>query len=182
MTRLCQDRVAIVTGAARGIGREYALHLAAEGAKVVVNDVGASRDGLSPGRLGRADRGRRDPRRRRNRDRQWRRYRRLERRAAPGRKRAGGVRFPRRPGEQRRHPARPHARQHGRSRMGRGGQRAPQGHVRADASCRGALAGPAEEDRPTRRRAHHQHHFVFRACSATSARPITARRRPASRR
>ena len=47
MIRLCQDRVAIVTGAARGIGREYALHLAAEGAKVIVNDVGASRDGLS---------------------------------------------------------------------------------------------------------------------------------------
>jgi len=47
MTGICQDRVAIVTGAARGIGREYALHLAAEGAKVVVNDVGASRDGLT---------------------------------------------------------------------------------------------------------------------------------------
>src|SRR6185369_6059924 len=47
MPTLCQDRVAIVTGAARGIGREYALHLAREGAKVVVNDVGASRDGLT---------------------------------------------------------------------------------------------------------------------------------------
>src|SRR5258706_7173262 len=47
MTNLCKDRVAIVTGAARGIGREYALHLAAEGAKVVVNDVGASRDGIT---------------------------------------------------------------------------------------------------------------------------------------
>jgi NAD(P)-dependent dehydrogenase (short-subunit alcohol dehydrogenase family) len=47
MAKLCEDRVAIVTGAARGIGREYALHLASEGAKVVVNDVGASRDGLT---------------------------------------------------------------------------------------------------------------------------------------
>ncbi len=34
-----------MTGAGRGIGREYALMLAAEGAKVVVNDLGGSRDG-----------------------------------------------------------------------------------------------------------------------------------------
>jgi NAD(P)-dependent dehydrogenase (short-subunit alcohol dehydrogenase family) len=34
-----------VTGAGRGIGREYALLLAAEGAKVVVNDVGGNREG-----------------------------------------------------------------------------------------------------------------------------------------
>ena len=42
---LCDGRVCIVTGAGRGIGREYALMLAAEGAKVVVNDLGGSRDG-----------------------------------------------------------------------------------------------------------------------------------------
>src|SRR5271166_3316276 len=38
-------RVAIITGAGRGIGREHALLFAAEGAKVVVNDLGAAVDG-----------------------------------------------------------------------------------------------------------------------------------------
>ena len=45
MAGLCEGRVAIVTGGGRGIGREYCLLLAAEGAKVVVNDLGGSRDG-----------------------------------------------------------------------------------------------------------------------------------------
>ncbi|HEU4703304.1 MAG TPA: SDR family NAD(P)-dependent oxidoreductase [Conexibacter sp.] len=39
------DRVAIVTGAGRGLGRSHALLLAARGAKVVVNDLGCSREG-----------------------------------------------------------------------------------------------------------------------------------------
>ncbi len=42
---LLDGKVAIVTGAGRGIGREEALLLASEGAKVVVNDVGASASG-----------------------------------------------------------------------------------------------------------------------------------------
>ncbi|HEY1708511.1 MAG TPA: SDR family oxidoreductase [Rhizomicrobium sp.] len=46
MAGLCEGRVAVVTGGARGIGREYCLMLAEEGAKVVVNDLGGSRDGI----------------------------------------------------------------------------------------------------------------------------------------
>ena len=39
------DKVAIVTGAGGGIGKEHALELARRGAKVVVNDLGGSVDG-----------------------------------------------------------------------------------------------------------------------------------------
>ena len=44
-----QDRVIAVTGAGGGLGREYALTLAREGASVVVNDLGGARDGTGAG-------------------------------------------------------------------------------------------------------------------------------------
>ena len=45
MANLCEGRVAIVTGAARGVGKENALLLAREGARLVVNDLGGAVDG-----------------------------------------------------------------------------------------------------------------------------------------
>lgn len=49
MTALLEGRVAIVTGAARGLGRAHALELARHGARVVVNDLGVERDGTGGG-------------------------------------------------------------------------------------------------------------------------------------
>jgi NAD(P)-dependent dehydrogenase (short-subunit alcohol dehydrogenase family) len=45
MAGICEGRVVIVTGAGRGLGREHALAFAHQGARVVVNDVGAELDG-----------------------------------------------------------------------------------------------------------------------------------------
>ncbi len=45
MAGICDGRVVILTGAGRGLGREHALEFARQGARVVVNDIGAELDG-----------------------------------------------------------------------------------------------------------------------------------------
>ncbi|MDH3641220.1 MAG: SDR family NAD(P)-dependent oxidoreductase [Gammaproteobacteria bacterium] len=45
------DKVAVITGAGRGIGREIALMMASEGAKIVVNDLGGNADGTGTGKI-----------------------------------------------------------------------------------------------------------------------------------
>ena len=49
---ICDGRVVIVTGAGGGLGREHALAFAAEGASVLVNDLGVSRTGEGQGEAG----------------------------------------------------------------------------------------------------------------------------------
>ena len=162
MSRLCEGRVAIVTGAGRGVGREHALLLAAHGAKVVVNDIGAGRGRSGEGRLAR-QRGRchhQEGRRRGHHQRRGRQQ--LEGRQGDDRRGDRAFRQARRAHQQRRHPARPHAHQHGRERVGLGDPGAPEGHVRALAPRRGLLARREQEDRRAGQGPHHQHQLHVR--------------------
>jgi NAD(P)-dependent dehydrogenase (short-subunit alcohol dehydrogenase family) len=51
MAKLLEQKIAIVTGAGRGIGREIALDFARHGARVLVNDLGGAADGTGSGRI-----------------------------------------------------------------------------------------------------------------------------------
>ena len=46
MGNMLKDRIAVITGAGNGIGRAHALAMASQGAKIVVNDIGTSYDGV----------------------------------------------------------------------------------------------------------------------------------------
>ncbi|MFC1841298.1 SDR family NAD(P)-dependent oxidoreductase [Thermodesulfobacteriota bacterium] len=46
MKKMLKDRVAVITGAGNGIGRAHAMEMSRQGAKVVVNDIGTSTDGV----------------------------------------------------------------------------------------------------------------------------------------
>ena len=52
MTENIRDKVVVITGASSGLGEAAARLLAKEGAKLVVNDIGGSRDGSGAGDAG----------------------------------------------------------------------------------------------------------------------------------
>ena len=126
MPGMMEGKVAVVTGAGGGIGREIAMMMAAAGAKVIVADIGASLTGeggsASPAEADQAT-DRAEGRRRRN-------LHRIRRRLGlrpedhPGRARP--FRPHRRRGEQRRHPARRDLPQDDRGRLAVGHRRAPE--------------------------------------------------------
>ena len=123
---MLEGKSVIVTGAGRGIGRDFAIAMAAQGASVVVNDPGVSEIGHRPRRRAGAAGGGRDPRRRR----QGRGQHRQRGRVGVGQPhhpvRDRQLRPARRGGQQRRHPARPHLPQHVGGRVEDGHRRAPE--------------------------------------------------------
>ena len=148
MPGICEGRVVIVTGAGRGLGRGHALELARQGARVVVNDLGAELDGTGRPTAGPAaevvaeieaiggeavvngdDVADWDG---------------AERLVAAGDRR---LRPARRRGQQRRLRARPHVRRRHRGRVGRGHAGAPQGPLRAEPLRGAALARPGQGGR-----------------------------------
>ena len=122
-----EGKVVIVTGAGGGIGRDIALAMAREGAKVVVNDIGASIDRRGQRRRPGAARGRRDHARPAARPRPTPTASPTPRAADAHRRRRALDTFGRIDvrGQQRRHPARPLLPQDERRGVGRGDQGAP---------------------------------------------------------
>ena len=135
-----EGRVAVVTGAGRGIGRAHALLLAARGARVVVNDLGGSMQGVGADAAPASGGCRRDRRR------GWSRLRRPQRRrdgrgrAGARRHRRGAVRAPRHLDQQRRHHALGGL-SRGRRRQSRAAPRRPRRRLVQHDACRVAAHG-----------------------------------------
>ena len=169
---MLEGKVVVVTGAGGGIGRDFALAMAAAGAKVVVNDIGTSVKGEGTRRRPGAE-GRRRDQARAERRRQHRQRRRLGIGQPHRPVRARRLRPHRRRRQQRRHPARPLLLQHVGRGMARGDRRAPERLVLRLARRRAALQvaelrllhphdldlGPGRQPRPgqlLRRQARHR--------------------------